>query len=89
MFNILTSLSWSITLADTGFGTSWVSPSATSGYGAQNIYANIANNFTGSTRTINFVVTYCTSQTQVFTLTQSVGRPISVEVVVVNKPDRK
>ena len=89
MFNIFTSLSWSITLADTGFGTSWVSPSATSGYGAQNIYANIANNFTGSTRTINFVVTYCTSQTQVFTLTQSVGRPISVEVVVVNKPDRK
>ena len=86
MFNIITSLSWSIALVDTGYGTSWVSPSATSGYGAQNIYANIANNFTGSTRTINFVVTYCTNQTQVFTLTQSVGRPISVEVVVVNKP---
>jgi len=90
MFNIITSLSWSIALVDTGFGTSWVSPSATTGYGAQNIYANVANNFTGSTRTINFVVTYCTSQTQIFTLTQSVDKPISVDVVVVNKPeDRK
>ncbi len=89
MFNIETSLSWSMALVDTGFGTSWVSPSATTGYGAQNIYANVANNFTGSTRTINFVVTYCTSQTQIFTLTQSVGKPISVDVVVVNKPEDK
>jgi len=89
MFNIETSLSWSMALVDTGFGTSWVSPSTTTGYGAQNIYANVANNFTGSTRTINFVVTYCTSQTQIFTLTQSVGKPISVDVVVVNKPEDK
>ena len=89
MFNIETSLSWSMALVDTGFGTSWVSPSTTTGYGAQNIYANVANNFTGSTRTINFVVTYCTSQTKIFTLTQSVGKPISVDVVVVNKPEDK
>lgn len=89
MFNIETSLSWSMALVDTGFGTSWVSPSATTGYGAQNIYANVANNFTGSTRTINFVVTYCTSQTQIFTLTQSVGKPISVDVVVINKPENR
>jgi len=89
MFNIETSLSWSMAIVDTGFGTSWVSPSTTTGYGAQNIYANIANNFTGSTRTINFVVTYCTSQTQIFTLTQSVGKPISVDVVVVNKPENR
>ena len=89
MFNIITSLSWSITLVDTGFGTSWVNPSTTTGYGAQNIYSNVANNFTGSTRTINFVVTYCTSQTQIFTLTQSVGKPISVDLMVVNKPENR
>ena len=89
MFNISTLLPWSMALVDTGFGTSWVSPSSSAGYGDENIYANIANNFTNSIRTINFVVTYCTNQTKIFTLTQSVGKPISVEVVVVNKPDNK
>ncbi len=89
MFNISTALSWAITLVDTGSGTSWVSLSSTSGYGAQNIYANVANNFSGSTRTINFVVTYCSSVTQTFTLTQSVGRPVTVKPIVVNKPYKR
>jgi hypothetical protein len=89
LFNILTSMPWSIALEDTGYGTSWVISSSMSGYGSQNIYANIANNFTGSIRTINFVVTYCTSKTQTFTLTQSVGNPISVDIVVVNKIENK
>jgi hypothetical protein len=89
MFNISTALSWAITLVDTGSGTSWVSLSSTSGYGAQNIYANVANNFSGSTRTVNFVVTYCTSVTQTFTLTQAKGGKGTVRPIVINKPEDK
>jgi len=89
MFNISTALSWAITLVDTGSGTSWVSLSSTSGYGAQNIYANVANNFSGSTRTINFVVTYCTSVTQTFTLTQAKGGKGTVRPIIINKPEDK
>ena len=89
MFNISTQQQWSIALVDTGDGTSWVSPVTTSGVGAANIYANIANNFTSSTRTVNFVVTYCTSLTQIFTLTQSVDRPVVVRPIVINKPYKR
>ncbi len=89
IFNIETFLSWSISLVDTGFGTSWVNASASSGYGAQNIYANIANNFTGSTRTVNFVITYCTSFTETFTLTQAKGSSGTVVPFIVNKPEDK
>ena len=89
MFNIDTQQPWTITLVDTGDGTDWVSPVTTSGNGSANIYANIANNTTGSTRSVNFVVTYCTSITQIFTLTQSVGRPIIVRPIVINKPTKK
>jgi len=89
MFNISTQQEWAITLVDTGFGTDWVSPVTTSGIGAANIYANIANNTTGSTRTINFVVTYCTSVTQIFTLTQAASKPVIVRPIVINKPEKK
>ena len=89
MFNISTQQQWAITLVDTGFGTDWVSPVTTSGIGAANIYANIANNTTGSTRTINFVVTYCTSVTQIFTLTQAASKPVIVRPIVINKPEKK
>lgn len=89
MFNISTQQQWAITLVDTGFGTDWVSPVTTSGIGAANIYANVANNTTGSTRTINFVVTYCTSVTQIFTLTQASSKPIIVRPIVINKPEKK
>jgi len=89
MFNINTQQPWTITLVDTGDGINWVSPVTTSGNGAANIYANIANNTTGSTRSVNFVVTYCTSITQIFTLTQSVGKPIIVRPIIINKPTKK
>jgi hypothetical protein len=89
MFNIDTQQPWTITLVDTGDGTDWVGPVTTSGNGAANIYANVANNTTGSTRSVNFVVTYCTSITQIFTLTQSVGKPIVVRPIIINKPTKK
>jgi len=89
MFNISTQQQWAITLVDTGFGTDWVSPVTTSGIGAANIYANVSNNTTGSTRTINFVVTYCTSVTQIFTLTQAASKPVIVRPIVINKPEKK
>lgn len=89
MFNISTQQPWAITLVDTGFGTSWVGPVTTSGIGAANIYANVSNNTTGSTRTVNFVVTYCTSVTQIFTLTQGVSKPVVVRPIVVNKPYKR
>ena len=88
MFSISTSQTWTISLVDTGYGTSWVSPSSVSGYGAIIINANVANNFPSSIRSVNFVVTYCTNQTQTFTLTQAVASPISVDVIVRNKIDQ-
>jgi hypothetical protein len=70
MFSIMSSSAWSITLVDIGYGTDWLSLMMYSGYGNQDITANIDTNNTESERSVSFVIEYCDNQTKTFTLTQ-------------------
>ena len=46
-FLISTDTAWTISVQDNGYGTNWVSNYATSGFGSQNIFVNVAQNNTG------------------------------------------
>ena len=81
LFSITTDSPWTLAVVSTGFGTNWVSVSATTGYGNQTIGAAIAPNNTGANRTVNFVVTYC-GKTQTFVLTQGRYKDINVVTMV-------
>lgn len=83
-FSIVTDLDWTISLVDLGSGTSWVTDYTSSGYGSQNIYAQVALNNTLSNRTVKFVVTYCDGLTQEFILTQAKGIKGKVIIGVLN-----
>ena len=69
MFSIMSSSSWTITLVDIGDGIDWLSLMIYSGYGNQDITANIDTN-NKETRSVSFVIEYCDGQTKTFTLTQ-------------------
>jgi hypothetical protein len=72
MFSIQSNVYWTITLQDAGNGTDWLSIAIDSGYGDQDIYANIdTNNATLRDRYVYFVVEYCDGLTQTFTLFQN------------------
>lgn len=75
--------SWTITLQDNGYGTSWVNLMTTSGSYNQLIYANISGTINNSPRSIKFVVHYCGGSTKIFTLNQGVQSPISVTPVII------
>lgn len=81
LFTITTESAWTIAVANDGFGTNWVSNYATSGTGTQDISAVISPNNTQVTRTIRFIVTYCSGLTQTFTLTQG-SSPIGTITVM-------
>jgi hypothetical protein len=74
MFTIFTDTAWTISLNDIGFGTAWVTGFATSGVGGQSINAEMTDNTSGVTRSVQFVVEYCGGATEVFTLYQSPGK---------------
>ena len=79
LFTITTDVAWTLTLVNTGYGTSWVTDYPTSGNGSQDVYATIAQNSTASNRTIGFEIEYCDGLTETFTLTQargSKGKPV-------------
>ena len=71
MFNIESNSYWSIELEDIGDGTDWVEILINSGYGSQDIYANVGGNDGNYERSVNFVITYCNGSTKTFTLTQN------------------
>jgi hypothetical protein len=73
MFTIFTESAWTISLNDIGYGTAWVTGYPTSGVGGHNVEADMSDNNTGSTRSVQFVVEYCGGSTEVFTLYQSPG----------------
>jgi hypothetical protein len=83
-FTITTDGPWDITLVNMGFGTSWVTGYTTSGYGSQNVNAQVSLNTTTANRTVKFVVTYCDGLTQEFILTQAKGRKGKVIIGVLN-----
>lgn len=87
MFTITTDVSWTITLVNTGYGTSWATNYPTSGNGSQDVYATIAQNTTINNRTIEFEVEYCDGLTETFTLTQARGKRGKPVVLVLSNKD--
>lgn len=85
-FLIDTDTSWTITVQDNGYGTNWVSDYATSGYGPQNIFINVAQNNLGINRIVTFVVSYCDGLTKEFVLKQAKGKRGEVVLTVFNNP---
>lgn len=87
-FTVTTDSEWTISLVNTGSGTSWVTDFTAIGFGSQTIYAQVAQNNTTSNRTVKFVVSYCDGLTKEFTLTQARGRKGKVIIGVLNgNPD--
>jgi len=86
MFSLSSVTSWTIELIDVGFGTNWIDvpPYCLSGSGSQDIYANVQNNLTATTRRVKFVVNYCDQQLT-FVLTQGVGRFTDISLIAFNK----
>ena len=85
-FLIDTDTSWTISVQEEGYGTYWVSDYATSGFGPQNIFINVAQNTTGFNRFVTFVVSYCDGLTQEFVLSQAKGKRGQVVLTVFNNP---
>jgi len=85
-FLISTDTAWTISVVNEGYGTNWVSNYATSGYGPQNIFINVAQNNTGFNRFVTFVVSYCDGLTQEFVLNQAKGNKGEVVLTVFNNP---
>jgi hypothetical protein len=85
-FLIDTDTSWTISVQNEGYGTYWVSDYATSGFGSQNIFINVAKNTTGFNRFVTFVVSYCDGLTQEFVLNQAKGKRGQVVLTVFNNP---
>ena len=86
MFSLSSVTSWTITLVDIGFGTSWIDvpPYCLSGSGSQDIYANVQNNLAASSRSVKFVVTYC-GEILTFILRQGIGRKTDISLIAFNK----
>ena len=85
-FLISTDSAWTISVQNDGYGTNWVSNYATSGFGPQNIFINVAQNNTGFNRFVTFVVSYCDGLTQEFVLNQAKGKRGDVVLTVFNNP---
>ena len=88
LFNIDTEVAWTITLQDTGDGTSWVADFPPSGSGSATINGSVSQNFSSSNRSVNFVISFCSGQTETFTLTQARGRKGKVFTVVLAHKQR-
>jgi hypothetical protein len=86
LFTIICDVSWSITLQDLGYGTSWVSNYQLFGFGTTDITAIIAQNLTGLNRSLRFVVTYCDGKQQKFLLTQGASPSGNIINVVIHNP---
>lgn len=86
MFSINSVTSWTVELVDIGFGTNWVNlpPYCMSGSNSQDIYANVQNNLTTSSRRVKFVVRYC-DQILEFILMQGLGRKTDIALIAFNK----
>ena len=86
MFSINSVTSWTVELVDIGSGTNWVNlpPYCMSGSNSQDIYANVQNNLTTSSRSVKFVVTYC-DQILEFILMQGLGRKTDIALIAFNK----
>jgi hypothetical protein len=69
---------------NTGSGTSWLTGVPTSGYGTLDINGAVAVNSTSANRSLRIVVTYCSTLTKTFTLTQARGSKANIIFIVNN-----
>lgn len=86
LFTIIGDVSWTLSIVNLGSGTNWVSNYQTFGYGTTDINAIIAQNLTGSNRSVKFVITYCGGKTLEFILTQGAGEIGNIINVVIHNP---
>lgn len=86
MFSISSLTGWTVELVDMGDGIDWVDvpPYCLSGYGSQDIYANVQNWDKPFPRSIKFVVTYC-GMTSEFILKQGPGKLTDIGLIAFNK----
>jgi len=85
LFTIIADVAWSISLVSLGSGTNWVSNFPAFGFGTTDVNALVAQNNTGSPRSVKFVITYCGNKTLEFTLTQGLGSIGNITTVVVHE----
>jgi hypothetical protein len=85
LFTVISDIAWTITLVNTGSGTSWLTGVQTSGYGTLDINGAVAANATSSNRSLNVVVTYCNTLTKTFTLTQARGSKGNIVIMINSK----
>lgn len=86
LFNITSSVGWTIELIDIGFGTNWCTLSMTEGIGNQLITATVSNNTTDFNRSVKVRVYFCDEFID-FTINQAKGKRIRVKpIVLVNQP---
>ena len=83
-FTITSNSSWTVSIVDMGFGTSWVVGFTASGFGSQDIHIQVAENLSEVNRKVKFIVTYCGGQTREFILGQAKGSKGTVIVGVIN-----
>lgn len=86
LFNVITSVSWSVSLVDLGNGTGWVTSLTPSGTfnGNGGVYASFSLNNTGANRQVGFNVTYCDGREELFTLIQGRGKSGKLNIMVLH-----
>jgi hypothetical protein len=84
LFTIISNLAWTVTLVNTGNGTSWLTGVQATGYGTLDINGAVAVNSTSANRSLRIVVTYCSTLTKTFTLTQARGSNGNIIFIVNN-----
>lgn len=84
LFTIISDIAWTVALVNTGSGTSWLTGVPTSGYGTLDINGAVAVNSTSANRSLRIVVTYCSTLTKTFTLTQARGSKANIIFIVNN-----
>lgn len=85
LFSIETSASWTLSMVDIGYGTSWLTLTVpTNGSGNADIKGTISGNTTLANRSLKIVVTYCDGLTKEFILTQARGPKGHIVLIVKN-----
>ena len=85
LFTIISDIAWTITLVNTGNGTSWLTGVQTSGYGTLDINGAVAVNSSTNNRSLDIVITYCNTLTKTFTLTQARGSKGNIVIMINSK----
>lgn len=76
--------SWTISIVDNGYGTSWVNCQTLSGSYSQFIYASYAANPSNNSRSVIFRVNYCGTFVKDFLLTQGATNSPHIIIPMVN-----